>query len=128
LMQQLEAQILTQELRSVKVVTEHKEFDLASTANVVVRLLELPVQYDDKGYLKKYTAAELKELKGKNPDLPGYAADFSRLQTGQTVQVTLVRAKGKDEPDDKKPQVSTIVIVAEAPQIDRATPKEKKKK
>ncbi len=135
-LQQLEAQILNQEARALngafKVAREHKDFDLDSTADVVVRYLEPPAQYDDKGYPKKYTAAELKEMKGKNPDLPGYQADFDKLVPGQTVRVTLARpkddkAKDKDATaDDKKPQVSMIVIVTDAPLSD-APAKGKKK-
>jgi len=134
-MQQLEADILFQQTRAInrsfKIVNEHKEFDLTSRDKVIVRLLELPAEYDDKGNLKKYSAAELKELKGKNPDLPGYTADFSKLQVGQTVRVTLAKpkpAKDKEATDDKKPQVSMIVIVAEAPQTDSPKTKGKKNK
>jgi len=136
-MQQLEAQILNQQTQAVsnafKVVNEHKEFDLASTADVSVRYREPPVQYDDKGNVKKYTTAELKGLKGKNPHLPGYTADFAKLQTGQTVRVTLskpkpVNDKDKDAPDDKKPLVSMIVIVADAPMNDKPLVKGKKNK
>jgi hypothetical protein len=125
-MQQFEARLVNQETKALnnafKVSREHKDFDLDSTANVVVRYRELPQEYDDKGNPKKYTAAELKELKGKNPDLPGYAADFDKLQPGQTVQVTLAKPKADKEKDKdknaadlKKPQVSMVVIVAEAP-------------
>jgi hypothetical protein len=136
-LQQFENDVIRQQGRAVnqafKVVSEHKDFDLESTAEVAVRYLEPPEQYDDKGNLKKYTAAELKELKGKNPDLPGYAADFDKLAPGQTVRVTLAKPKAdkdkpkdKDAPDDKKPLVSMVVIVADAPAAD--PPKGKKNK
>jgi hypothetical protein len=127
-LQQLEARILNQEAKAVnsalKVAREHKEFDLDSTDKVTVRYLEPPAQYDDKGFPKKYTAAELKELKGNNSDLPGYAAEFDKLLPGQTVRVTLARPKADKEKNkdaaagDSKPQVSMIVIVAEAPTSD----------
>jgi hypothetical protein len=132
-LQQFEIDVLRQQNRAVnqafKVVSEHKDFDLESTPEVKVRYLELPAQYDDKGQLKKYTAAELKELKGKNPDLPGYEADFDKLAPGQTVRVSLAKPKAdkdKDAPDDKKPVVSMVVIVADAPAAD--PPKGKKNK
>jgi hypothetical protein len=136
-LQQFEIDVLRQESRAVnqafKLVSEHKDFDLESTPDVKVRYLEPPAQYDDKGQLKKYTAAELKELKGKNPDLPGYEADFDKLAPGQTVRVTLARPKAdkdkpkdKDAPDDRKPLVSMVVIVADAPPAD--PPKQKKNK
>ena len=137
-LQRLQADILKLQAQGLKnafkVVNEHKEFDLESAPEVVVRRLELPAEYDDKGNLKKYTAAELKELKGKNPDLPGYTATFDELRAGQTVRVTLAKPKAdkdkpkdKDAADDKKPQVSMIVIVADAP-ADTPAPKGKKNK
>ena len=138
-LQRFEIDVINQQNRAInqtfKVVGEHKEFDLQATPDAVVRYLELPTQYDDKGNPIKYTAAELKELKGKNPDLPGYTADFDKLAPGQTVRVTLAKPKAdkdkpkdKDAADDKKPQVSMIVIVAEAPQTDKPAPKAKKTK
>jgi hypothetical protein len=132
-LQQFEVNVIRQQSRAVnqafKLVSEHKDFDLESTPEVKVRYLEPPAQYDDKGHLKQYTAAELKELKGKNPDLPGYEADFNNLTVGQTVRVTLAapkadKPKDKDAPDDKKPLVSMVVIVTDAPPA--AAPKGKK--
>jgi hypothetical protein len=40
-------------------VAYRKQFDLQATDNVKVRLSKLPVEYDDKGFPKKYTDAEL---------------------------------------------------------------------
>jgi hypothetical protein len=134
-LQQFEAQLLTQQVKSlndVKITREHKDFDLDSTDKVVVRYQDPPVQYDDKGNLIKYTAAELKELRGKNPDLPGYEADFDKLTPGQTVKVTLAKPKADKEKDkdaaanNTKPQVSMIVITAEAPLSDSTPAKGKK--
>jgi hypothetical protein len=128
-LQQFEIDVLRQQNRAAgqtfKTISEHKDFDLQSTADVTVRYQDPPAQYDDKGYLKKYTAAELKEMKGKDSNLPGYAADFDKLAPGQTVRVTLAKPKAdkdkpkdKDAPDDVKPLVSMIVIVADAPPSD----------
>jgi hypothetical protein len=129
-LQQLQLDILKEQAReanAVKFVKQAKDFELKATDNVAVRLQQLPAEYDDRGNLKTYTAAELKELKGKNPDLPGYAADFDKLQAGQTVRVTLVKPKaeakadkekekGKDATtEEKKPQVSMIVVVRDTP-------------
>ncbi len=134
-LQQLEARVLNQEAKAVngafKSVKEHKDFDLESTADVAVRYREPPVQYDDKGYLKKYTAAELQQMKGKNPDLPGYQASFSDLAPGQTVRVTLARPradKDKGTADDAKPRASMIIIVADAPLSDAPAKTNGKKK
>jgi hypothetical protein len=133
-MERLQAEIVKLQAQGLKnaykVVNQHKDFDLESGPDVVVRRLEPPVEYDDKGNAKKRTAAELKELKGKNPDLPGYNATFDDLRIGQVVRVTLARPKAdkdkpkdKDAADDKKPQVSMIVILTDPP-----APKPKGKK
>jgi hypothetical protein len=58
--------------------------------NMKVRLLQPPVEYDDKGNLKRYTAKELKELQGKE-DLPGYTGEADALRTGQIVKVYLAK-------------------------------------
>jgi hypothetical protein len=75
-----------------------KEVEVQTTDEVKVRLLHPPVAFDDKGKIKKYTAKELKELKGNDPKLPGYNGEFSDLQTGQIVKLTLVRKKGDPAP------------------------------
>jgi hypothetical protein len=93
--------------------------------SVKVRRVNPPIQFDDKGRVKKYTKKELKELKGEDK-LPGYAAEFSDIKTGQYVKVTLVVKKGARVPIKKKgkdvdpealkearPQMSMIIIVAE---------------
>jgi hypothetical protein len=123
-LEKLQQDILKEQAReanAVKFVKHTKDFDLGSAPKVVVRTLELPAEYDDKGNPKKYTAAELQELKGDNPDLPGYTSDFDKLRAGQTVRITLVKPKADKEkdkdatPEEKKPQVSRIVIVHDAP-------------
>jgi len=55
-----------------------------------VRLLQPPVDYDDKGNLKKYTAKELQELRGKD-GLPGFTGDMDAVRSGQIVRVFLAR-------------------------------------
>ena len=96
-----------------------------------VRTYDLPPNYDEKGNVKKYTAAELKDLKGKDSNLPGYESSFDQLQTGQVLKVTLARTKepaksdkdndkdedkdkdkdlDKDKSADKKSEVTLILI------------------
>jgi hypothetical protein len=86
-----------------KVITIHLDYHLEPTDDMVVRLLSLPQQYDDKGYPKKYTADELKELKGDNPKLIGYQGSVDDLKSGQQVRVYLLREvpppKGNAQPD-----------------------------
>jgi hypothetical protein len=66
-----------------------------------VRTLSPPVDYDDKGNVKKYTAKELKKLRGKG-NLPGYPADFDSLREGQAVKVYLAKPKAAKKKAGKK--------------------------
>ncbi len=164
-MQRLQLQInqggtnLARQLQNAfKVVTSAKDFDLETTESVKVRRLELPMEFDDKGNPKQYTAEEKRKLKGEGADarLPGYQATFEDVKMGQTVKLTLVRpkkpaARPADKKDaDKKdtdrkdadkgdglpkaeennhPRVSMIVIVKEADPNDLPDlPKGKRKK
>ncbi len=65
--------------------------------DVAVRTARPKEDFDDKGKIKKYTKAELKELKGDGK-LPGYKAEFGDLAVDQYVQITLVRKKGAPAP------------------------------
>jgi hypothetical protein len=115
--------------------THTKDVELQTTDEVKVRQANPPEQFDDRGKPKKYTAKELKELKGPDPKLPGYNAEFSDLREGQVVTVTLVKKKDapnklpprrpiKDPKEAKDvdadlllenlPHISMIVIVADA--------------
>ena len=67
-----------------------------------------------------YTKAELKELKGKDADLPGYEATPDALKAGQMLKVTLARPKAEKKDADKQDadakkgnEVTLIVIVAD---------------
>jgi len=66
-----------------------------------VRLSQPPAAFDDKGNLKKYTAKELKELKGPD-NLPGYTGTLEDVKTNQLVLVSLARkpTKAGDKPKD----------------------------
>jgi len=75
--------------------------------DVKIRTKNPPVAYDDKGNKKKYTAKELKELKGDSK-LPGYTAEFNDLKQNQVVEVSLVRKKSDK---GKQPLASMILIV-----------------
>jgi hypothetical protein len=74
-----------------KPTTAHIDYQLEPTGDMVVRLMSPPLQYDDKGFPKKYTADELKALKGDNPKLVGYQGDANDLKPGIQVKVYLVK-------------------------------------
>ena len=75
----------------------YKDVDAEATEDVVVRRAKLPVQYDDKGNVKEYTEKEKKELRGKDPKIPGYAALWADVQTGQQVKLYLKSKKAIDK-------------------------------
>jgi hypothetical protein len=56
------------------------------------------VEYDDKGFPKKYIDAVLKERKGPDPGQPGYASSFEELKPGQIVKLAFAADK-KDAKD-----------------------------
>ena len=131
-MQRMQAQLLVEQLKANSNYTikrDYKDIDFHTSDAVKVRMMNPPTKFDDKGNPKEYTKAELKELKGKDADLPGYETTLDSLKTGDTVQVTLGHSKpakkddaaDKDKADDKKPdaemkkgnEVTIILIVAE---------------
>jgi hypothetical protein len=75
----------------------YKDVDAEAIEDVVVRRSTLPVQYDDKGNVKDYTEKEKKELRGKDPKVPGYAALWADVQTGQQVKLYLKSKKAIDQ-------------------------------
>jgi hypothetical protein len=110
----------------------NRDVDLQATDEMKVRTLNPPVEFDEKGKPRKYTAKELKEMRGPDRKLPGYTADFESLKIGQIVRVTVARRKSvlkamqhpqrvntkdKDKENDAplgdRPEVTMIVILAE---------------
>jgi hypothetical protein len=75
----------------------YKDVDADATEEVVVRRLTLPLEYDDKGNVKEYTKEEKKELRGKDPKVPGYAAKWEDVQVGQKVKLYLKSKKALDK-------------------------------
>lgn len=88
-----------------------QDVKVMTTDDVKVRTKSPPVAYDDKGNKKKYTAKDLKELKGNDPKLPGYSAEFNDLKQNQVVEVSLVRKKS--DRNAKQPLASVILIVTQ---------------
>lgn len=117
-------------LYTVKVV--HREPEIQVMDDAVIRMRSPRADFDDKGRPKKYTKAELKELKGSDPKLPGYNADFGDISTDQIVVIQLVRKKtppiklprGKNKEEmesaliellaEAMPQASMVIIEREA--------------
>jgi hypothetical protein len=100
-----------------------KDIKCASADNMKVRQKHLPPVYDDKGRPRKYTKAELKELKGPNKNLAGYVASFDNLRPNQKVRVYLgkqkKKSKSKDDKDsdllEKRLKAVMVLILEEPP-------------
>jgi hypothetical protein len=87
----------------------YQDVELQALDDAVVRTARPRGEFDEKGKLKKLTAKQLKELKGPDPKLPGYKAEFGDVATEQILQVTLVKKKqtgaaAKPKPSLKKPK------------------------
>jgi len=99
--------------------TETKDITFHAAEDVKVRFTNPPSAFDEKGNVKKYTPEELKELKGKDTNLPGYQGSVEKLSTGMTVKVTTKKAPPKKDADkdkdDAKPEehktVVTLIVV-----------------
>lgn len=91
-----------------------KDVDLILADDVKVRIGDPPIEFDDKGNLKKYSSEELKNLKGGEKTW-GFAADTSQLKPGEIVRVTVARKKSsgpktKDTVPDE-PVVKMVFIL-----------------
>ncbi len=103
--------------------TKDHEVKAILTDDVKIRVLNPPPLYDDKGRMKRYTAKELKELKGEDTKTPGYPADSADLQPRARIQVDLVlkkedyaRLKSRKKSEEPLPEVlSTNLIIVVAP-------------
>jgi hypothetical protein len=138
--EKVKARLGAAQANAYKAATARKEFDLQAIDAVKVRLMHLPVEYDDTGHPKKYSAKELKALRGKD-HLPGYQGEWGNLAPGQTVKIYVLPPKkkpadkGKDKvkvenkdafdllEEPRKPLVKMIVVLADA---DTATPSKRK--
>ncbi len=69
-------------------LSERKEVPLPTAKGVKVRLRDLPT-IDADGLVRKYTADDIKQLKGKEPNQPGFDGKLSDLKPGEYVRVTL---------------------------------------
>ncbi|HYT89806.1 MAG TPA: hypothetical protein VEL76_13945 [Gemmataceae bacterium] len=80
------------------VTDDHK---LRAAENIKVRSYTPPLDYDEKGNVKKYTAEELKALRGTE-GLPGFTIEWDAVRTGQIVHVYLARPAAPIKGNDKK--------------------------
>ena len=72
------------------------DYEFHVLGDVKVRLLNPPVEFDDKGRPKKYDSEEGKKRRGDTPaeqKLPGIKSEYSVLKPGDVVAVTFSRPK-----------------------------------
>lgn len=75
----------------LKVEISGNNIDIVASDDVTVRVKEPPSTFDAKGNITKPSAEDLKKLKGNDPKLPGFNADFTSLKAGQVVSLNLAR-------------------------------------
>jgi hypothetical protein len=101
---------------------QKQKIELDAPDNMKVRTMLLPLEVDEKGRPRRLTEKEKRELKGPDPRLPGYSADFDSLKADQTVEIYLVkqpkskakeRDKEADNAESSRPKIAMIVIRAE---------------
>jgi hypothetical protein len=115
---------------------EYKNVDFHTADAVKVRIMNPPLQFDDKGNAKQYTKDELEAMKGKDKDLPGYESTLDSLKVGDTIKVTLSTPKPakkddkdsdpKADPDAKAPNTVTRILILSEDNSDNGKPKGKK--
>lgn len=74
------------------------------TEDAKIRTMVVPTIYDDRGNLKRPSAKELSEMKGKEKNLPGYQSEFANLKRDQILTVHQVTTKEKLLADRQKPR------------------------
>jgi hypothetical protein len=123
--------------RSYEVINQYKkklsdarQIEVKPGETMKVRTMNLPVEYDDKGNLKRWKAKEIAALRGSTR-LPGYPAEFDAVRPGQIVDLYVAkvpqpkrnpRERPKKVEDDEdpleeypRPEVLMIVVIIEAP-------------
>lgn len=112
------------------VVNNYKDFELPVLDKVVVRKLNLGMEYDNEGNLVQRTKEEIAKLRGKDPKVPGFAAKLDDLKPGQIVHLYLnPPSKTEDEGvgNVARPTVRMIVIMQEVSNLATSTgPRPKK--
>lgn len=98
---------------SYHVDVDHIDFDLPLRPETVFRKLQLPLEYDERGNIKEYSAAEKLKLKGPNSSVPGYSATLDEMVAGTVVKVQLQAPRAADRTGEAaRPSVKMLVAVA----------------
>jgi hypothetical protein len=120
-LREIQIALLQNQPNLVMVKEEQHDVPVQFGEELKVRLTQPPQAFDDKGNPRKYTAEELKALKG-DENLVGYRGALQDLRTNQLVRVYLVRKiPAKPDPAARLTgpppvQAALVVILAELPQ------------
>jgi hypothetical protein len=129
LITQMQQEVLRQRLHPqqmpYRVVTSTQDVEFQIMEDAKVRTLVLPPAFDDRGKSMKYTANELRELKGKDTNLPGYESSVENLTQGQVVRVTLAAKKPNPANKDKDKDLDKDKAEEKAKGPDKAKENEK---
>lgn len=95
--------------------TIHKDVDIQTIDDVVVRRARMKKLYDQNGKVRQPTPEERAAAKG-NTSLSGYQSNIDELKNGQTLKLTLLKKKESKSSSDKdsKPEwvsAGTITVV-----------------
>ncbi len=91
------------------------DYELPLSSSVKLRKSFLVEEFDDRGYLKKFTAKEIAAL--KSPGVPGYKASLEEVEPGQVAWIYVKPAPKSLEGSEMagRPLV-TMVLVTSPPQ------------
>jgi hypothetical protein len=105
-LEQLQDQHFTPQPVEYVTLSEHKDVPLTTAKDVKVRLRELPSIDDDGRVRSKYTAEELRKLKGDDPDQPGYNGKLKNLSPGEFVRITVTPKQAAPPAENKSEEAS----------------------
>jgi hypothetical protein len=118
---EIQRQIVYHQARLFSVKRETTRLEFQAGDGLKVRLNNPPIAVDEKGNPKKYTARELKELKGSDPSLPGYMGELADIHPNVYVKAFLAKTKpGKKKPDELEEQrlpCVMLLILGEPPTL-----------
>jgi len=81
--------------KNAPTATEWKELEVPIKESTKFRFKDPIEAFDDKGNIKVYSQQDLKNLKGSNPNLPGYEAKSDNIIPGHLVTITLAKQDNK---------------------------------
>jgi hypothetical protein len=86
---------------SSRLTPHSQDFEFDIDDEIKIRLQQPRRAFDDKGNPKKYSPAELKQLRGQEQrNVPGYPAEFADLKTGRAVTIYFVERDETFKPEE----------------------------